>query len=93
MPEANFLSDLKESVKERVKERKDGWGVCGGGGGGVSILLKVTAESQPECLLFLRYGHTYVESVRFPAGPGEEKTPLVNHHTAADLLHNRGQRR
>lgn len=58
------------------------------------ILLKVTAESQPECLLLLRfYGHTYVESVRFPAGPGEEKTPLVNHHTAADLLNNRGQRR
>lgn len=37
---------------------------------GVSILLKVRVESQPECLLFFYCGHAYMQSVRFPAGAG-----------------------
>lgn len=61
MPVANSPSKLKETVRERVKEneskrgrqRRLGW----------FILLKVTVESQPDCLLFLRCGHGYMGRV------------------------------
>lgn len=69
MPEANSPSKLKETVRERVKEneskrgrqRRLGW----------FILLKVTVESQPDCLLFFAlWPWIRGKSVRFPAGAG-----------------------
>ena len=65
MPEANSLSKLKETARERVKankskrEREREREREGGRGGGEAgfILLKVTVESQLDCLLFVRCGH------------------------------------
>lgn len=69
MPEANSPFKLKETVPEWVKENESQRGRQRKPGG--FILLKVTAESQPDCLLFLRRGHGYVgrvlDSLQAPA--------------------------
>lgn len=59
MPEANSPSKLKETARERVKvsEIKGERQLEREGDEAGFILLKVTVESQPDCLLFVRCGY------------------------------------